>query len=57
MSRSILNFGAGPTMLPEQIMLQAQAEFMDWQSTGKSVIVLMTLERLLIMLNNLYEIS
>jgi phosphoserine aminotransferase len=37
MSRSILNFGAGPAMLPEQIMLQAQAEFMDWQSTGKSV--------------------
>jgi phosphoserine aminotransferase len=37
MSRSILNFGAGPAMLPEEIMLQAQAEFMDWQSTGKSV--------------------
>jgi phosphoserine aminotransferase len=37
MSRSILNFGAGPAMLPEEIMLQAQAEFMDWQGTGKSV--------------------
>jgi phosphoserine aminotransferase len=24
-------------MLPEEIMLQAQAEFMDWQGTGKSV--------------------
>jgi phosphoserine aminotransferase len=38
MSRSILNFGAGPAMLPEAIMLQAQSEFMDWQGTGKSVI-------------------
>ncbi len=37
MSRSILNFGAGPAMLPEEVMLQAQAEFMDWQGTGKSV--------------------
>lgn len=37
MSRSILNFGAGPAMLPEAIMLQAQAEFMDWQGSGKSV--------------------
>jgi len=37
MSRSILNFGPGPAMLPEAIMLQAQAEFMDWQGTGKSV--------------------
>ena len=37
MSRSILNFGAGPSMLPEAIMLQAQAEFLDWQGTGKSV--------------------
>jgi phosphoserine aminotransferase len=37
MSRSILNFGAGPAMLPEAIMLQAQAELLDWNSTGKSV--------------------
>jgi len=37
MSRSILNFGAGPAMLPDEIMLQAQAEFMDWQGSGKSV--------------------
>jgi phosphoserine aminotransferase len=37
MSRSILNFGAGPAMLPEEIMIQAQAEFMDWQGSGKSV--------------------
>ena len=37
MSRSILNFGAGPAMLPEVIMLQAQSELLDWQGTGKSV--------------------
>jgi phosphoserine aminotransferase len=37
MSRSILNFGAGPAMLPEEVMLHAKAEFMDWQGTGKSV--------------------
>lgn len=37
MSRSLLNFGAGPTMLPEEILRQTQAELMDWQGTGKSV--------------------
>ena len=37
MSRSVLNFGAGPAMLPEEVMLQAQSEFMDWQGTGKSI--------------------
>ncbi|MEM6998337.1 MAG: 3-phosphoserine/phosphohydroxythreonine transaminase [Pseudomonadota bacterium] len=37
MSRSILNFGAGPAMLPKAIMRQAQSEFLDWNGTGKSV--------------------
>lgn len=37
MSRSVLNFGAGPAMLPEEIMQKAQAEFMDWNGSGKSV--------------------
>ena len=37
MSRPILNFGAGPAMLPEEVMLQAQTEFLDWDGTGKSV--------------------
>ena len=37
MSRSVLNFGAGPAMLPEDVMLQAQAELLDWQGMGKSV--------------------
>jgi phosphoserine aminotransferase len=37
MSRSVLNFGAGPAMLPEEVMLQAQTELLDWNGTGKSV--------------------
>ncbi len=36
--RSLFNFSPGPAMLPEEIMLLAQAEFMDWQGTGKSVV-------------------
>jgi len=31
------NFSAGPAMLPEAVMKQAQAEFLDWQQTGMSV--------------------
>lgn len=31
------NFSAGPAMLPEAVMKQAQAEFVDWQQTGMSV--------------------
>jgi phosphoserine aminotransferase len=31
------NFGAGPAMLPTEVMMQAQAEFMDWQGSGMSV--------------------
>lgn len=31
------NFGAGPAMLPSEVMLQAQAEFVDWQGSGMSV--------------------
>ena len=33
----IYNFCAGPAMLPEAVMQQAQAEFLDWQSMGRSV--------------------
>ena len=32
----VYNFGAGPAMLPAEVMLQAQAEFLDWQGTGMS---------------------
>ena len=31
------NFSAGPAMLPEAVMRQAQSEFLDWQGTGMSV--------------------
>ncbi len=32
------NFGAGPAMLPRDVMQLARAEFLDWHSTGMSVI-------------------
>ena len=31
------NFGAGPAMLPTEVMLQAQAELTDWNGTGMSI--------------------
>ncbi|MDX1838244.1 3-phosphoserine/phosphohydroxythreonine transaminase [Legionella taurinensis] len=31
------NFGAGPAMLPEPLLVEAQNEFLDWQGTGMSV--------------------
>ena len=31
------NFGAGPAMLPEALLLEAQAELLNWQGTGMSV--------------------
>lgn len=33
----IFNFSAGPAMLPEAVMQKAQAEFLDWNNTGMSV--------------------
>ncbi|MCS3902283.1 phosphoserine aminotransferase [Methylohalomonas lacus] len=32
------NFSAGPAMLPQAVMEQAQAELLDWQGTGISVL-------------------
>ena len=34
----VYNFGAGPAMLPVDVMEQAQAELLDWHGTGISVI-------------------
>lgn len=34
------NFGAGPAMLPEEVLLQAQSELLDWQGTGMSIMEL-----------------
>ena len=36
MSRTF-NFSAGPAMLPEAVMRQANAEFLNWENTGMSV--------------------
>lgn len=33
----IYNFSAGPSMLPEAVLLKAQQEMLDWQGTGMSV--------------------
>jgi phosphoserine aminotransferase len=36
MSR-IYNFSAGPSTLPEEVLIQAREEMLDWQQTGMSV--------------------
>ncbi|WP_158968723.1 3-phosphoserine/phosphohydroxythreonine transaminase [Paraglaciecola sp. L3A3] len=36
----IYNFCAGPAMLPAAVMQKAQAEFINWQETGRSVMEL-----------------
>ena len=33
----VYNFSAGPSMLPEAVLKQAQAEMLDWQGSGMSV--------------------
>ncbi len=33
----VFNFSAGPAMLPEEVLVQAQLEMLDWQGTGMSV--------------------
>jgi len=38
--RRVFNFSAGPAMLPEEVLLQAQAEMLDWQGTGMSIMEL-----------------
>lgn len=34
---SIYNFSAGPAVLPREVLLQAQAEMLDWHGSGMSV--------------------
>lgn len=36
----VFNFCAGPAMLPTDVMLKAQNEFINWQGTGRSVMEL-----------------
>lgn len=38
--RKVINFNAGPGMLPEEVLLQAQAEMLDWHGTGMSIMEL-----------------
>jgi phosphoserine aminotransferase len=38
--REVFNFSAGPAMLPEEVLLQAQAEMLDWQGMGMSIMEL-----------------
>lgn len=38
--RKVYNFNAGPAMLPEEVLRQAQAEMLDWQGTGMSIMEL-----------------
>lgn len=35
--RPVFNFNAGPAMLPEEVLLEAQADMLDWNHTGMSV--------------------
>lgn len=35
--REIFNFSAGPAMLPEEVLIRAQEELVDWQGTGMSI--------------------
>ena len=35
--RKVINFNAGPAMLPEEVLLTAQAEMLDWHGTGMSI--------------------
>lgn len=38
--RKVFNFSAGPAMLPEEVLLQAQAEMLDWHGLGMSIMEL-----------------
>lgn len=38
--RKVYNFSAGPSMLPEEVLLTAQAEMLDWHGTGMSIMEL-----------------
>lgn len=38
--RKVFNFSPGPAMLPEEVLLQAQQEMLDWHGTGMSIMEL-----------------
>jgi len=35
--RKVYNFSAGPAMLPEEVLLEAQKELLDWHGSGMSI--------------------
>lgn len=37
MNRSVINFSAGPGMIPHDVMIHAQKEFCDWHGRGTSI--------------------
>ena len=36
-NKRIYNFSAGPAMLPEEVLLKAQQEMLNWNNCGMSV--------------------
>ena len=38
MSQRVYNFGAGPAMLPTEVMEEVQQEMLDYQGHGASII-------------------
>ncbi|HLB42193.1 MAG TPA: 3-phosphoserine/phosphohydroxythreonine transaminase [Gammaproteobacteria bacterium] len=38
--RKVYNFNAGPAMLPNEVLIQAQSEMLDWHGTGMSIMEL-----------------
>jgi len=38
--RKVVNFSAGPGVLPEEVLFQAQAEMLNWHETGMSIMEL-----------------
>ena len=38
--RKVYNFSAGPAMLPEDVLLQAQRDMLNWNDTGMSIMEL-----------------
>ncbi|MDX1900839.1 MAG: 3-phosphoserine/phosphohydroxythreonine transaminase [Gammaproteobacteria bacterium] len=38
--RKVFNFSPGPAMLPEEVLVQAQSEMLDWHGTGMSIMEL-----------------
>lgn len=38
--RKVFNFNAGPAMLPEEVLLKAQSEMLNWNNTGMSAMEL-----------------